>query len=115
MLICRFSRAHYPRIFRLQVNFNEINGLPEIAAALKRENVSTTADLYRIFLTKMHSYATARNKTLHVWEGFKPPPTSGYLDLGFDFCSCSRRAQLDAVPHKSWAVLLLASMLFIGC
>ena len=60
-----------------EVNFNEIKNLPEIAAALKRENVSAVVDLYRIFIRKMHSYAESRNRTLHVWEGFRPPPAAG--------------------------------------
>ena len=29
-----------------EVNFGEIDGLPEITAALEREKVNTTADLY---------------------------------------------------------------------
>lgn len=29
-----------------EVNFGEIDGLPEITAALQNENVNTTADLY---------------------------------------------------------------------
>eukprot|EP00935_MAST-01C_sp_MAST-1C-sp1_P001202 g1202.t1 len=56
-----------------EVDFGALTNLPEIAAALKRENVAEVADLYRIFIGKMDAYAKSRNKTLHVWEGFKPP------------------------------------------
>jgi N-acetyl-beta-hexosaminidase len=51
-----------------EVNFGEVNGLPEIAAALKRENVTSSADLYRIFIGQMDTYAKANGKTLQVCE-----------------------------------------------
>ena len=37
-----------------EVNFGELNGLPEIASALKRENVNTTADLYSESVATYH-------------------------------------------------------------
>ena len=37
-----------------EVNFGEINGLPEIAAALKRDKVNTTADLYSKCIVTYH-------------------------------------------------------------
>jgi hypothetical protein len=37
-----------------EVNFGELNGLPEIASALKRENVNTTADLYSKSVATYH-------------------------------------------------------------
>eukprot|EP01048_Picozoa_sp_COSAG05_P006627 COSAG05_NODE_439_length_9821_cov_110.691556_5_plen_378_part_00 len=63
-----------------KVNFGEIDSLPEIAAALKRDKVNTTADLYRLFIGQMNSYAKSKGKTLQVWEGFKsdvPGETAG--------------------------------------
>ena len=48
-----------------------IENLPEIAAALKREKVNTTADLYRLFIGQMNDFAKSKGKTLQVWEGFK--------------------------------------------
>ena len=42
-----------------EVDFGALTNLPEIAAALKRENVAEVADLYRIFIGKMDAYAPA--------------------------------------------------------
>jgi hypothetical protein len=54
-----------------EVSFGKIAKLPEIAAALKRENLSEPTDLYRLFIDNMQRYAKAQGKILQVWEGFR--------------------------------------------
>ena len=66
-----FPSTPYVHMGGDEVNFGEINSLPEIAAALKRANVSTVTDLYRLFIGEMDVYAKLKEKTLQVWEGFK--------------------------------------------
>ena len=65
-----------------EVSLGKVANTPEVLAALKREKVPAASDLYRIFIGKMDTYAKSRNKTLLVWEGFKPntpapPPAAG--------------------------------------
>jgi hypothetical protein len=64
-----------------EVNLNSVAKLPEITAALKRDNVTNVADLYRLFIAKMNAYAKAQNRTLHVWEGFKRQITPDGTEL----------------------------------
>lgn len=55
-----------------EVSLSELDDLPEIQAAISAHHVNNSYDLYRMFIARMHSYASSRNRTLHVWEGFAP-------------------------------------------
>eukprot|EP00040_Diaphanoeca_grandis_P034105 m.210128 g.210128 ORF g.210128 m.210128 type:complete len:709 (+) comp33064_c0_seq1:323-2449(+) len=55
-----------------EVNFGALEALPEIKAALKKQNLSSAVDLYRLFIVEMGEYATSTQRTLHAWEGFAP-------------------------------------------
>jgi len=49
-----------------EVQLSKLTKLPEVIAAIKREGVTCVADLYRLFIGEMHTFATSLNKTLHV-------------------------------------------------
>ena len=55
-----------------EVDFKRLGTLPEIQAALQKQNLTSAVDLYREFIVTMDRFAVASNRTLHVWEGFAP-------------------------------------------
>lgn len=50
-----------------EVSFPSVENLPEVLNALKQQSLSGVADLYRLFIVEMRSYAITKNKTLRVW------------------------------------------------
>jgi len=69
-----FPTSPYVHMGGDEVNLGKVQATPEVQAAMMAKNVTSAAELYRLFLGRMDSYAKARNKTLLVWEGFQPPP-----------------------------------------
>jgi hypothetical protein len=55
-----------------EVNFAAVCSLPEVVAAVHANGYTNAMDVYRAFIEKMRVFASAHNKTLHVWEGFGP-------------------------------------------
>ena len=55
-----------------EVSFGTLQGLPEVQQAIKSLGLNSTTDIYRRFIAQMHQYATSKNRTLLVWEGFAP-------------------------------------------
>ena len=50
-----------------EVSFPAVSHLPEVLEALRSNDLSGVADLYRLFIVEMRSYAVSKNKTLRVW------------------------------------------------
>ena len=50
-----------------EVSFPAVSHLPEVLEALRSNGLSGVADLYRLFIVEMRSYAVSKNKTLRVW------------------------------------------------
>ena len=50
-----------------EVSFPSVENLPQVLDALKEQSLSGVADLYRLFIVEMRSYAASKNKILRVW------------------------------------------------
>eukprot|EP00041_Stephanoeca_diplocostata_P025954 m.692170 g.692170 ORF g.692170 m.692170 type:complete len:696 (+) comp22859_c0_seq13:228-2315(+) len=112
-----------------EVNFGALERVPEVQDFIKSKNYSSVTDVYRNFIAEMDAYATARGRTLHVWEGFAPSsgqsgrstqpasnvsinPTSGITVQPFD-CYYYPPPQLAEdgyhIVNSAWSPLYVAN------
>ena len=75
-----------------EVNLGSIANLPEVVAAVKRKGVADVADLYRLFIVEMNTFARGLNKTLQVRGPWRPTWCNGE---SFN-CVCLRPPRRDS-------------------